>query len=339
MPKPLFITYMTDLGGTSLGHSYQKVLKSECNFFVFDLLKLQQIESKWAFYIAYFKLIKELRTAVKSTVKNGEKVIFQNLKPALFTLGIWDNTNGIIISDFSHTLYQWFRDKTYKKNFRFYTQRLLYKKLYKLIALTDNLADNLHQVYGVPISRIKYVPLPLDLEYYYQKPKPTSKKPKVLFVGGHFYRKGGNHLLEFWETTLKDRCQLIIMTQNKLKSPKDIQIYNNVSKGDSLHKQLFKECDIFILPTNRDAYPVVLGEAAAASMAIITTKFALGAKNIIKDGLSGFITETPEDCIKSLLTLLDNKDLIDQFKTVSNEIVLEQFTAQKFRQAFFKAIK
>lgn len=125
--KPLFVTYMTDLGGTSLGKSYEKILKNECNFYELDLVKLQLHTNKIKFYIVYFKLVRELRKTVKTTIQKGGKVIFQNLKPALFTFGIWNNTNGIIISDFSHTLFQWFKDKTYKKDFRYYSQKFLYR--------------------------------------------------------------------------------------------------------------------------------------------------------------------------------------------------------------------
>jgi hypothetical protein len=261
--KPLFVTYMTDLGGTSLGKSYEKILKNECNFYELDLVKLQLHTNKIKFYIVYFKLVRELRKTVKTTIQKGGKVIFQNLKPALFTFGIWNNTNGIIISDFSHTLFQWFKDKTYKKDFRYYSQKFLYRKLYKVIALTDNLYMNLHQVYGVSKSRINRVSLPLDFEYYYQIPQKTNKIPKVLFVGGNFNTKGGNYLLDNWETSLKDKCELIIITKDKIKKRKGITVYNNLSKGDYLHQKLFKQSDVFVLPTTRDAFPVVLGEAGA----------------------------------------------------------------------------
>ena len=48
-----------------------------------------------------------------------------------------------------------------------------------------------------------------------------------------------------------------------------------IYQKDKLHKFFFSSADIFILPTYRDAYPIVLGEAAAAGLAIITTKYAL----------------------------------------------------------------
>jgi glycosyltransferase involved in cell wall biosynthesis len=338
--KPLFVTYMTDLGGTSLGKSYQNMLEEECNFFVFDLIKMLKISNKLFFYKAYINHIFDLRKAVKKTIKGGGKVIFQNLKPALFTYGIWDKTNSIIISDFSHTLYQWYReDGVFQKNKKYYAQKILYQKLYRLIALTDNLAENFNKAYGISHDKIFYVPLPLDFDYYYQEPKETPDIPRVLFVGGEFYRKGGNHLLAAWDSKLKGKCELILLTNDIVESKEGIIVHNKVSKGDLLHKELFQQADIFILPTNRDAYPIVLGEAAAASKAIITTKYALGARNIIKHQESGLIMESPETCVDGLLILLENIALIDQFKKETNQWVLKKFNAQKFKAAFLKAIK
>lgn len=331
---------MTDLGGTSLGNSYEKVLHTECDFFAFDVLSLQKKRSKKAYLIAYFNLVIHLRKAVKQTVQNGEKVIFQNLKPALFTFGIWNQRNSIIISDFSHTLYQWYREQgKFSKNKKYYAQKALYNKLYRMIALTDNLAENLNKAYGISQNKIKYVPLPLDFNYYYQEPKKTLKIPKVLFVGGEFYRKGGDHLLSAWDSKLKGRCELIVLTKDHVEEKKGMRVYNNISKGDLLHKELFQQADIFILPTNRDAYPVVLGEAAAASKAIITTQYALGAKNIIIHEQSGLIMESPEACVDGLVRLLENKNLIDHYKKETNQLVLERFNTEIFKTAFLEAIK
>lgn len=330
---------MTDLGGRSLGNSYETVLKGECDFFEFDMIAIWKTPSKIGFYKAYIGLIFDLRKNVKRTVRSGGKVIFQNLKPALFTFGIWNSKNSILISDFSHSIFTWHRHGVYKEDLRLKSQKYLFNKLYRIIALTDNLANNLHEVYKVDKSKIRKAPLPLDFEYFYQEPKITPIIPKVLFVGGEFYRKGGNHLLKAWDDKLKGKCELIILTKETIESKDGITTYNNLSKGDELHKQLFRRTDIFILPTNKDAYPVVLGEAAAASMAIITTQYALGAKNIIEHGKSGFVAETPENCIDYLVELLDKPELIDQFKKETHNNIVHNFSKEQFKKLFFNAIK
>jgi len=65
--------------------------------------------------------------------------------------------------------------------------------------------------------------------------------------------------------------------------------------GPTTEPQLyFRTCDVLVLPTFYDACSLVVFEALAAGMPIITTRFN-GAAGIIKQGVSGFILESPSD--------------------------------------------
>ncbi|OYX86482.1 MAG: hypothetical protein B7Y83_01160 [Flavobacteriales bacterium 32-34-25] len=337
--KPLFVIYKTDLGSTSLGVLLEENLKTDFNFFYFDEVDLKTNQNKFIYTINYLKKIAELRHQVKKTSNQGHKIVFQNLKPALFSFGLWNSTNGIVISDFSHSLFEWCKKKTYKKDKRFYSQRILYQKLYKILTFTDNLKGNLQDVYGVSRDKLFSVPIPLDFENYYQVPQEVGTIPKVLFVGGEFYRKGGNHILNAWDSKLKGKCELTILTNSEIEEKEGIKVFNSVSKGTQEHISIFQSSDIFILPTDRDAYPIVLGEAAVSSLAIITTQYAFGAQNIILDGESGFISETAEDCIEHLITLLDNPGMIINFKRNTHDYIQKHFSREVFRDTILQAIQ
>lgn len=337
--KPLFVIYKTDLGSTSLGVLIEENLKTDFNFFYFDEVNLKKNQNKFIYTFNYVKKIVQLRHQVRKTSSNGHKIVFQNLKPALFSFGLWNSTNGIVISDFSHSLFEWCKKNTYKKNKRFYSQRLLYQKLYKILTFTDNLKGNLQEVYGISQEKIFSVPLPLDFENYYQVPQEVSSIPKVLFVGGEFYRKGGNHILDAWERKLKGKCELTILTNSEIETKVGLKVFNSISKGTPEHISIFQSSDIFILPTDRDAYPIVLGEAAVSSLAIITTQYAFGAQNIILNGQSGFISETAEGCIEHLITLLDNPKMIMKFKSNTHNYIQKHFSTEVFRDTILQAIQ
>lgn len=338
--KPLFVTYVTDLGSSSLSDLYKDILKEDFDFFKLDMVVLlRENPNKKDYYFALLKQVQELRKLVKKVVNSNNKVIFQNLKPAMYTYGLWNSNNGIVISDFSHTLFSWYKTGAFNKDKRYYTQKVLYKKLHKVLTLTDRLSENLYEAYGVEKNRLIYVPLPLNFDKYYQSPIKTSFIPKVLFVGGEFYRKGGNYILDIWEEKLKGKCELIILTRDKIQSTEGITVHNNISNGDDKHIELFKTSDIFILPTNRDAYPVVLGEAAVSGNAIITTQYALGAKNIIEHDETGYVANDPKECTDYLVKMIENPEIIDLFKQRTNEIVLNKFSKEKFKEIIIKAIK
>jgi glycosyltransferase involved in cell wall biosynthesis len=336
--KPLYITMSTDLGSKSQSIALKDLLGNEFDFFEFDL---KNIYSQNSFFKKYFQLIliiMKLRIEVRRASIRGSKIIFFNLKPALFTFDIWNSRNAITCSDFSHSLFNWHRKIKIKKNIRFYFQKLLFARFYKILTWTENLRQCLHEVYEIPLDKIIKVPLPLEFELFKKKPEPVINIPKVLFVGGDFERKGGNYLIEAWETKLKGKCELYIVTQKVINSTNGIKVFNNISKGSTEHIELFNNSDIFILPTKQDAFPYVLGEAAISGLTIITSKYALGSNEVINHGKSGFISETPDECIDYLLVLLNDKDLIYKFKCEMKKDINKNFSKEIIIQKYINAI-
>jgi glycosyltransferase involved in cell wall biosynthesis len=93
------------------------------------------------------------------------------------------------------------------------------------------------------------------------------------------------------------------------------------------------------LPTNQDAFPYVLGEAAISGLTIITTKFALGAPEVIIHGESGYISETSFGCIDYLLLLLDDIEKINEFKFKMFENILPKVSKENIVKEYLFAIK
>ncbi|MFM7370000.1 MAG: glycosyltransferase, partial [Sphaerospermopsis kisseleviana] len=60
------------------------------------------------------------------------------------------------------------------------------------------------------------------------------------------------------------------------------------------------------MPTNCDSYPSVLGEAACAGLAILTTKNALGADEVIINGENDYICDSPIALFEKLKILIKN---------------------------------
>ncbi len=65
--------------------------------------------------------------------------------------------------------------------------------------------------------------------------------------------------------------------------------------GPTREPQLyFRMCDVLVLPTFYDACSLVVFEALAAGMPVITTRFN-GASGVIKEGVTGIVLESPSD--------------------------------------------
>jgi UDP-glucose:(heptosyl)LPS alpha-1,3-glucosyltransferase len=66
-----------------------------------------------------------------------------------------------------------------------------------------------------------------------------------------------------------------------------------IALSDNIIAQ-YREADFFVLPTKHDPCSLVVLEALAMGLPVISTVFN-GATEIMKDGVHGFVLEDPED--------------------------------------------
>lgn len=113
---------------------------------------------------------------------------------------------------------------------------------------------------------------------------------RILFVGGDFQRKGGDLLLECMEGPLGERCELHLVTKSASVTPRhNVHVYRNVSPNSPELLRLFAAADIFALPSRGECLAVVLMEATAAGLPVVTTDIgALG--EAVLPGESGLLT-------------------------------------------------
>ncbi|MFM6154446.1 MAG: glycosyltransferase, partial [Sphaerospermopsis kisseleviana] len=99
-----------------------------------------------------------------------------------------------------------------------------------------------------------------------------------------------------------------------------------------------KSHDIFVLPTNCDSYPSVLGEAACAGLAILTTKNALGADEVILNGENGYICDSPAALFEKLTLLIKDKDLLAIMKQNSRKLMEREFSDEVVLNEYMRYI-
>jgi glycosyltransferase involved in cell wall biosynthesis len=118
----------------------------------------------------------------------------------------------------------------------------------------------------------------------------SSGPMRILFVGGDFVRKGGDLLLQVFRRHLSDSSELHIVTNADVPSGGGVYVYRNLRPHAPELLRLYSEADIFVLPTRADCFGVVLAEAMASSLPIVTTRVAAITEAVV-DGVSGFVIE------------------------------------------------
>ena len=137
----------------------------------------------------------------------------------------------------------------------------------------------------------------VNLREFEFKKKLNKKKDKfrILYVGTLSVRKGILYLLEVFDQLNLDNSELLLIgnidkelqiSLKKFKTNNKIQILKSVAQNKLNH--FYNDSDLFILNSIEDGFGMVVSQAMACGLPVITTKNT-GASEIIDDGINGFI--------------------------------------------------
>lgn len=183
------------------------------------------------------------------------------------------------------------------------------------------------------VERLSVLPLHvgMDLEEWpAELPRQLkNSKPRLLFVGGDFERKGGNLLLQVHQEEFADGVELHIVSKNfRSMSQKNVYVYNDIESNDLRLKMLYRDCDIFVLPTLCDLSSWVCLEAMASSRPVISTNIA-GIADIVKHNQNGLIVAkgSASELSTAISELLGNQERRVAMGLKGREIVETEFNA------------
>lgn len=149
--------------------------------------------------------------------------------------------------------------------------------------------------YGVDVARIAVIPNGVEETFFYSGRRLPGTKPRLLFVGRLSVQKNLALLLralagvsEYFETTLVGDGEL----EGELKNVAASLSLQNVrfhgrAYGAEL-RDLYRNADIFVLPSEREGMPLVLLEALAMGLPIVATDIP-GNRDVIVDGANGVL--------------------------------------------------
>ena len=216
-----------------------------------------------------------------------------------------------------------------------------------LVTWTAWTKESLVTDYGVPRHKITVIPPGVHPEQW-ARPEPRSpgsekKSVRILFVGGNLARKGGELLLESFRA-LHSRgmppVELDLVTRTAVKPRPGQRVHSDIVPNDPRLIKLYHEADIFCLPTFGDCLPMVLSEAGAAGLPVVSTDIA-GIPEIIAHGESGILVP-PHDgqaLTKALTRLTDDADLRMRMGGRAIEIVNERFDAAQNASRLIDLVK
>jgi glycosyltransferase involved in cell wall biosynthesis len=197
-----------------------------------------------------------------------------------------------------------------------------------VVAVSDWSAGYLKQKLSAPAAeRVRRLYNGIDLsEFSRRERRSSSAIPLIASVGRLVPKKGFSTLLDAAHRLVRSgrRIRVEIAGEGEMRSTLENQIkalgLNGIVnlKGALSHdevKELLNRADVFALPAevaedgNRDGLPVVLVEAMASGVPVISTP-VVGIPEAVSDGVTGILVpeKSPEDLAAALARLFDEPD-------------------------------
>jgi glycosyltransferase involved in cell wall biosynthesis len=155
---------------------------------------------------------------------------------------------------------------------------------------------------------------------------------RLLFVGGDWGRKGGPQLLEALAGLPAGSWTLDVVTREPVQPMAGVTVHHGVTSNSPKLLSLFAEADLFVLPSLGECLAVVLMEATAAGLPIITTDVGALAE-AVNPGETGLVVP-PDDVMalrRALAALLDDALARERFDAAANNLTLLDLVADLVR--------
>ena len=192
---------------------------------------------------------------------------------------------------------------------KFAAREVLYRGFLRRVAAvhtyTQWAARSFREDYGVPAGRVHVLPPGVDVAHWTPPPdgRPARTRPRLLFVGGDFHRKGGDLLLDVHRARLADRAELDVVTRPGLAEPgPGVRVHTGLSPNDDRLRRLYREADLLVVPTRADCFSMAGLEALASGLPVVTCPVG-GVGEVFSDGVEGLYV--PPDDPAALACALD----------------------------------
>jgi glycosyltransferase involved in cell wall biosynthesis len=189
---------------------------------------------------------------------------------------------------------------------------------------------------GIDRRKIAVIPPGVNLENFYASPERNGEV--ILFVGRISPEKNLETLLEallkvkskykLWLVgPIQDQSYFFWLKKKYLDSSDNkIKIFGSLQRNELL--KCYAQADLFVLPSRMETFGLVLLEAMASRLPVISTNVGV-AKELIKDWQNGFVVPIGDSkaLAEKIDLLIANKDLRDRIGENNRKLIEKKFDA------------
>ncbi|MBW4643772.1 MAG: glycosyltransferase family 4 protein [Goleter apudmare HA4340-LM2] len=194
---------------------------------------------------------------------------------------------------------------------------------------------------GVSSDKITVIPYGAPIDYFQPQPK-LDKTFRALFVGRVGPRKGVHYLIKAWQELRLPQAELMLVGVNEFPQswlaqlPESVRYIPSVPHGTL--NEYYSNANVFVFPSLVEGFGLVLLEAMACGIPVITTPNTAGP-DIITDGVEGFIVPIRDvEALKEKLEWCDRHpvELAQMGRAARRQA--EQLTWEAYRESLARQV-
>jgi UDP-glucose:(heptosyl)LPS alpha-1,3-glucosyltransferase len=227
----------------------------------------------------------------------------------------------------------------------------------KIVAISEMVKKDIIDYYGIPEEDVEVIYNGVDIEHFHPRNKQYREAVRkryglshqdivLIFVSHNFRLKGLRYLIQALPLIRKKngKVKLLVVGRDNIRSYRRLAKKMDCEEdvlfvgGVRNIERYYPSADILVHPTFYDACSLVVLEALASGVPVITTKNN-GAGGIISDGKEGFVLDDPREVgtlTEKILYLADPAKLKEV--SIAARALAQQFPQQKSYQAMLNAL-
>lgn len=228
----------------------------------------------------------------------------------------------------------------------FYIKKFFIKRA-KSFWVSGTKAKELIEHYGGNKDLIYYSYLTVDINYFKNNSKVSDKEKSliknmfhlkeivILSVARMSDEKGIKELLYAFKKLNNEFNNISLLLvgegKNRIQYENIVNVFHITNVGFTGHLEqkllplIYGSSNIFVLPTKRDPWGLVINEAMASGLPIISTDKAGASYDLIKENANGFIIKEniKEELYEKMKLLIEDNELRNKFAEESSNIISE----------------
>lgn len=174
-----------------------------------------------------------------------------------------------------------------------------------------------------------------------------TEEKVVVSVGQFIHRKGFDILIKAAKNLPDDTGVYIVggnPTEEYIRLCEEYNVQNKVHfvpfKGKNDLKKYYMAADVFVLPTREDIWGLVVNEAMAFGLPVITTNKCIAGIELIENGKNGFIVESEsvEELAQAINQVLQDETLLNKMSR-ENLLKIQSYTIENMAKVHFDLFK